>query len=131
METTGTMRSVLLADDNAVIRSAVSMRLSSLGHRVDAVRDGRQALEAPGRSRYDLVSLDVQMPEMGGIEAADRIASRSAESRPPRVVALTGDARATDLVGARGGAAVLSKPVRLADLMKLLAEEPGFGVDCP
>jgi len=67
---------VLLAEDHPVNRKLVMTVLVKRGHAVDAVDNGRAALDAVGRSHYDIVIMDLQMPEMGGLEATVAIRER-------------------------------------------------------
>ena len=113
--------SVLFADDNAVLRKAVPAMLRSLGHRTDVVANGLEAVDAAARAEYDVVLLDVQMPVMGGLEAADRIAR--GEGRRPWIVAVSADADWECVAGAFGIDAFLDKPVRLATLARALAAD--------
>jgi signal transduction histidine kinase/DNA-binding response OmpR family regulator len=64
---------VLVAEDNSVNRAVAVRMLERVGHRVEAVEDGRQAMEALERNRFDLVLMDVQMPRMDGLEATAAI----------------------------------------------------------
>jgi signal transduction histidine kinase/CheY-like chemotaxis protein/HPt (histidine-containing phosphotransfer) domain-containing protein len=88
---------VLVAEDDAVIREVVRQYLARLGHPADFVTNGREAVEAVGRTRYGLVLMDVQMPEMDGFEAtaAIRRAERDGRRRTP-VIAFTAYALAGD-----------------------------------
>lgn len=81
---------ILLADDNRLSQIVAVRLLEHLGHRVSVVQDGREALEAATRMKFDLVFMDLQMPEMDGVTAAAAI--RNAEKRDgPRlpIIALT------------------------------------------
>ena len=118
--------SVLFADDNAVLRASVPAMLRALGHRADVVRNGLEAVDAASRAEYDVVLLDVQMPVMGGLEAACLIAG--GRGRRPRIVAVSADPGGEAVDGAFGVDAVLGKPLRLATLACALAR-PGAGAD--
>jgi CheY-like chemotaxis protein len=111
--------SVLFADDNAVLRASVPAMLRALGHRTDVVRNGLEAVDAASRGEYDVVLLDVQMPVMGGLEAAGLIAR--GRGRRPRIVAVSADPGGEAVDGAFGIDAVLGKPLRLAALALALA----------
>ena len=114
---------VLLAEDEPVNRIVVASILEGAGHEVRAVENGRQAVDAFKREPFDVVLMDVQMPELDGIEAAKAI--RSAEGGTKRrvpIVALTAhlldeDKEACLLAGMDE---FLSKPVDAADLGNLL-----------
>jgi two-component system sensor histidine kinase/response regulator len=115
---------VLLADDHKEIRLLTAQQLQRSGHRVIAVADGRQALEAFKRESFDVVLLDEQMPEMTGLQVLQAIRSRhkQAKNQTP-IVALTGNNSEQDrerLLNA-GFDAVIGKPFRL-DALALLVE---------
>ncbi len=117
---------VLLAEDNEINRILATELLHELGHEVTAVENGRLALDSLGREHFDLVLMDVQMPEMSGLEAVRRIR----ENPPPGVdpgqpvVALTAYALEGDRERflAAGMDGYLSKPIRANDLRRTLAE---------
>jgi CheY-like chemotaxis protein len=113
---------LLLAEDN-LINQKVAMRvLERLGYRVDAVADGREALEAVEQRPYDVVLKDVQMPEMDGLEATRRIRASSSRTHQPHIIAMTANAFAEDKAEclAAGMDDYLSKPVRSEDLAAAL-----------
>ena len=68
---------ILLADDNPLDQEIAAKMLKVLGHRVDTVENGAEAVQAAGRVVYDLLLMDVQMPELDGIEAVRRMKSIS------------------------------------------------------
>jgi PAS domain S-box-containing protein len=79
---------VLLADDDAVTLQVITETLRRLGYEPDVARNGIEVIEAVARRAYDVVLLDVQMPEMDGLEAARRICRRWPNQRP-RLIAVT------------------------------------------
>ncbi len=112
--------SILLADDDAVIRTALRVILRPHGHQVEAVGNGREVLEALRLRRFDLVLMDIQMPEMGGVEATDRLRRDLPADRQPRVVALSGDAGPDDreVCRAAGMDDLIAKPLRARDVLR-------------
>ncbi|QXD16404.1 response regulator [Rhodocaloribacter litoris] len=112
---------VLLAEDNPINQRIALQMLSKLGHRADLAENGLEALDALARQPYDVVLLDVQMPEMDGLEAARQIRARYGE-RAPCLVALTAHALEDQQAEcmAAGMQHYLSKPVRLETLQHLL-----------
>jgi len=119
---------VLLAEDNRINQKVAARMLDRLGCTVDVVEDGRQALEAVQGERYDLVLMDVQMPELDGLEATRRI--RALPDMPqPRVVALTANAMSDDRNRclAAGMDDFLTKPITVdalaAEIARLRAEQ--------
>lgn len=113
--------SILLADDYAVNRMLQQAQLERLGYRVDTVANGEEVLRALTARAYDVVLLDLDMPVMGGLEAARRV--RATPERPrPFIVAVTasplGEVR-EDLLAA-GMDAYLPKPVDARKLAALL-----------
>jgi len=115
---------VLVAEDNAVNRMVVKRLLERDGHRVHSVENGRLAVAELERRRYDVVLMDVEMPEMDGIEATRAIREREAGggARTP-IVALTAHALQgdEDRFLAAGMDDYLSKPLRADALRRVLA----------
>ncbi len=111
---------VLLAEDNAVNQRVAQRFLERLGHTVTVANHGREAVECWRQQPFDLVLMDVQMPEMDGFEAVAEIraAERAGGNRTP-VVALTAHAMSGDRERclAAGMDGYLTKPVRLAQLV--------------
>jgi len=116
---------ILLAEDEAVSRLAVGTMLTRMGHKVTAVGDGLEAVQAFEHGEFDCVFMDIQMPELDGVEAARRIRAlqvRSGQARVP-VLALTayampGDRERFMEAGMDG---YIGKPVQEAELMEALA----------
>ncbi len=113
---------ILFADDNPInVKVGLSV-LKKLGYTADTALNGREVLAALEKHSYDIVFLDVQMPEMDGLEAARHIYERMSESKRPRLIAVTGNA----LVGDRekclaaGMDDYISKPISLGELQASL-----------
>jgi len=111
---------VLLADDNPINQKVALSVLRKLGYRADVAANGQEVLQALERQPYDLLFLDVQMPEMDGLEAARQICSRWSKDKRPRIIAMTGAALLGDREKclAAGMDDYISKPVRLAELQE-------------
>ncbi len=113
---------LLLADDNPINQKVGLSVLRKLGYRADLAKNGVEVLKLLDQTSYDLIFLDVQMPEMDGLETAQRICSRYPISSRPRIVAMTGNA----LVGDRekclaaGMDDYISKPVRFGEIQTAL-----------
>jgi two-component system, sensor histidine kinase and response regulator len=114
---------VLLVEDNATARRVAAGMLERLGVSVDAVTNGREAVAAVGHTTYDVVLMDVQMPEMDGFEATRRIRAAERPGAPIPIVAMTAHAMVGDRERclAAGMSDYLAKPVRPADLERVLA----------
>jgi len=115
---------LLLADDNMVNQKVGAALLKKLGYAADVVGDGRQVMAALEKSNYDIVLLDVQMPEMDGYEAARAICARHGVDGwvRPRLIAMTGNAIQGDREKCldAGMDDYIAKPVRIDDLVTAL-----------
>ncbi len=113
---------ILVAEDNAINRKVLLLMLGKLGYRADPVANGIEALEGLARQPYDLVVMDMQMPELDGLEATRRLRTHVPATAAPYVLALTANARKEDYHAciAAGMHDFLSKPMRIDDLMAAL-----------
>jgi PAS domain S-box-containing protein len=113
---------VLLAEDNAVNQKVALRLLERLGYRADAVANGLEAVTTLENRRYDLVLMDLQMPEMDGLEATRQIRRRLPPARQPKIIALTANAMQGDrelCVGA-GMDDYITKPVKIHDIAETI-----------
>ncbi len=114
--------SILLAEDNPVNQKVALLFLKRLGFTADMAADGLEALRAVNRRDYDVVLMDLQMPEMDGFEVTRRIRSQLPEDRQPTIIAMTAHA----LLGYRercleaGMDDYLSKPIQFEQLHEAL-----------
>jgi CheY-like chemotaxis protein len=113
---------ILVADDSLVNQRVAQGLLQKLGYRTEVVGNGLEVLEALGRQTYDVVFLDVQMPEMDGYDAAREIRRRWGDENRPRIIAMTGNAMQGDREKCLGAGMddYLAKPVRIEGLRTVL-----------
>lgn len=110
--------SILLAEDNPVNQKVALLFLRRLGFTADLAVDGLEALSAINRQTYDLVLMDLQMPEIDGFEVTRRIRSQLSADQQPAIIAMTAHA----LLGYRercleaGMDDYLSKPIQFEQL---------------
>ena len=109
---------ILLAEDNALNQKVAVRLLEKLGYRADVAANGFDVLDALKRQRYDVIFMDVQMPELDGLEASRRIC----RDQRPRIIAMTANAMEEDRQACleAGMDDYLSKPVRLPNLQRAL-----------
>ncbi len=125
---------VLLVEDNLVNQKVATRFLDRLGYKSDVANDGVEGVEAVEQKRYDLVLMDLQMPEMDGLTASREIRKRIDEADQPKIVALTANALQGDreLCLEAGMDYYVSKPVKLHELGEVIrrqfANTPGSSV---
>jgi signal transduction histidine kinase/DNA-binding response OmpR family regulator len=112
---------ILLAEDNAVNQKLALRLLEQMGYRADVASNGLEAVESVARQKYDVILMDVQMPEMDGLEATRQIIAKWSKSHP-RIIGLTANALEGDreLCLAAGMADYISKPIRVNELVEAL-----------
>jgi CheY-like chemotaxis protein len=118
---------VLLAEDNVVNQKVALHLLAAIGFRADLAGNGLEVLEALKRQPYDVVLMDVQMPEMDGLEAARRILAEQPDpAKRPWIIAITANAIQGDreICLAAGMDDYISKPIRKEELSSALGRVP-------
>ncbi|MEO8305831.1 MAG: GAF domain-containing protein [Betaproteobacteria bacterium] len=113
---------ILLAEDNVVNQKLAMRLLQQMGYRADLASNGIEAIECVQRQTYDVVLMDVQMPEMDGLEASKEITKRWSANERPRIVAMTANAMQGDreMCIAAGMDDYLTKPIRVDQLVEAL-----------
>ncbi|MEO6747137.1 MAG: GAF domain-containing protein [Caldimonas sp.] len=113
---------ILLAEDNVVNQKLAMRLLQQMGYRADLASNGIEAIESLERQTYDVVLMDVQMPEMDGLEATRRITARWEHTQRPRIVAMTANAMQGDREAclAAGMDDYVVKPIRVDALVEAL-----------
>lgn len=119
---------VLIADDNALNQNLLRRLVSKLGHTVDVVSNGREAVASVAQQPYDALLMDVLMPEMDGLTAATAICRRWPRGNRPRLIALTAMAGPGDQERClkAGFDDYMSKPIRNEDLVETLKAAVGY-----
>ena len=115
---------ILLAEDNVVNQKVGLLLLQRLGYRADVVSNGLEVLEALRRQPYDVVLMDVQMPQLDGLAATQRICQEWSPPQRPRLIALTANAMQGDreMCLSAGMNDYISKPLRLQELARALSQ---------
>jgi len=114
---------ILLAEDNAVNQKVAVQMLQRLGYRADIVANGLEAIAAAQRQHYDIILMDVQMPEMSGLEATRKLRELwPSGPQRPWIIAITANAMTEDREKclAVGMDDYLSKPIKLEELKAVL-----------
>jgi len=117
---------ILLAEDNAVNQKLAMRLLQQMGYRADLASNGIEAVESVQRQAYDVVLMDVQMPELDGLDATRQICTLMPPGERPRIVAMTANAMQGDqeMCIAAGMDDYLTKPIRVDRLVEALNNVP-------
>jgi CheY-like chemotaxis protein len=109
---------ILIVEDNLINQKVALRVLQQFGYHADLAASGKEAVDAVRRHKYDLLFMDVQMPEMDGLEATRHICAGVNRSRKPYIVAMTANAMKEDREEclAAGMDDYLSKPVRAEEI---------------
>ena len=119
----------LVVEDNDYNQLLIVRLLENHGHSAVVAADGREALAALGKERFDVILMDVEMPDMDGFEATARIQARFADGDCPPIIAITAHALKGDRERclAAGMDAYLSKPLRASELFATMERLAGEG----
>ena len=119
---------ILVTEDNIVNQKVALRLLERLGYRADVAGNGLEAIEALERQTYDVILMDVQMPEMDGLQASREINARWPVMRP-RIVAMTANATVEDRRQCieAGMDDYVAKPVRMGELVQALKRSEKVG----
>lgn len=117
---------ILVAEDNGINQKIIQSVLNRYGYHPKMVDNGLQALESLKVRKYDVVLMDIQMPEMDGLQACLKIREEIKASAQPRIIALTADAlqQSREEYLQQGFDDLLYKPVQTKALMKMIAQSP-------
>ncbi|MDB5012668.1 MAG: response regulator, partial [Daejeonella sp.] len=111
---------ILLAEDNLINQKLAIRILNKLGYEPDLANNGREAIDKLNLKDYDLILMDILMPEMDGLEATKMI--RSSSSHQPQIVAMTANAMPEDREAClnAGMDDYITKPIKFEILMEVL-----------
>jgi len=115
---------ILLAEDNMVNQQVALQLLQRMGYRADVAGNGLEVIEALSRQSYDVVLMDVQMPEMDGLAATRRICQDFPQAQRPRIIAMTANAMLGDreMCLEAGMDDYISKPIRVEEVVRALSQ---------
>jgi PAS domain S-box-containing protein len=115
---------ILLAEDTIVNQKVALLMLQKIGYQADVVANGREVLQALQRQPYDVVLMDIHMPEVDGLETSRIICQEWETSSRPYIIAITANAMRGDREAclAAGMDNYISKPVQIAELVKALSK---------
>ncbi len=114
--------SILVAEDNIVNQKLALRLLQKLGYQADIAQNGNDVLEMMTKKKYNLIFMDLHMPELDGLEATKQIVNSTVHNLRPKIIAMTADAMTGDrekCINA-GMDDYISKPVRLEELRSML-----------
>ncbi len=121
---------LLLAEDNTTNQKLALHILARMGYRADVAANGLEVLQSLERQKYDVVLMDMQMPEMDGLEATRRIRQHKGDNggQQPRIIAMTANAMQGDREAclAAGMDDYVGKPIRVDELLAALEKTPAI-----
>lgn len=119
---------LLLVEDNKINQKIAMSLVRKLGYEVDLAENGLEAIAATGKRRYELILMDMQMPEMGGVEATRNIRSLGGPNALTPIIALTANAMESDYEACRdaGMNDFMTKPINREALIECIARWSGL-----
>ncbi|QTA77918.1 Two component system response regulator/histidine kinase [Desulfonema limicola] len=113
---------ILVAEDNSINQQLALLTLERLGYMADIAGNGLEAVDSVFRQPYDVVLMDIQMPEMDGMDATRQIHSKVTKERQPRIIAMTANALHGDreMCLSAGMDDYISKPFKVGELIRVL-----------
>ena len=113
---------IILDEDNVVNQKLALRLLDRMGYRADLAANGLEVIDTLERQVYDVVLMDIQMPEMDGLEASRQITTRWAGNTRPAIIAMTASAMEGDREAAlaAGMDHYITKPIRVEELISAL-----------
>ena len=118
--------SILIAEDNIINQKLIERILHKLGYKTDMVSDGTQVFDMLGKKKYNVILMDVRMPEMDGYEATQLIRKMAIDQ--PYIIAMTANALASDKAEClqMGMNNYMAKPMSLEEIIKILKTAAAF-----
>ena len=119
---------ILLAEDTVVNQKVALLMLKKMGYRADVAANGLEVLSALHRQHYDIVFMDVQMPEMDGLETTQKILEKWDIHKRPYIIAMTANAMQGDreICLSVGMDDYISKPIKVMDIFTALNRYTGI-----
>jgi len=116
---------ILVAEDNLVNQKLINQWLNNMGYHPDTAGNGHEVIDALNRQSYDVILMDIHMPEMDGLEATKQILAKIPAGKRPIIVALTAGVVDADKVLCieAGMSQFLSKPFKVEELVKILKSD--------
>ncbi|MBK6912365.1 MAG: response regulator [Ignavibacteriales bacterium] len=114
---------ILLAEDNVVNQMVATKMLANIGYKADVASNGREAFDTINKMQYDLIFMDILMPEMDGFEATRAIRKLDKSIKQPKIIAMTANAMTGDREKClrAGMDDYLSKPIKAEELVAKLS----------
>ncbi len=121
-KTNGDELKLLLAEDNSINQRLMERIIEKMGYKIDIASNGIEALEMARNNHYDIIFMDLQMPEMDGIEATQKILEANKEDCKPNIIAMTANVQQQDkeLCFGVGMVDYIAKPVSLEKIKQIL-----------